>query len=92
MKNGGRLTRRQTYRNFVLGTLSMVSFVISRNYGAFIDFSGTSGLLHISEIRNAFVKDINTFLKIGQSVKVKIIDIDAAKGRIKLSMKQLKKS
>ena len=63
-----------------------------KEYGAFIDFSGTSGLLHISEIRNAFVKDINTFLKIGQSVKVKIIDIDAAKGRIKLSMKQLKKS
>ena len=63
-----------------------------KEYGAFIDFSGTSGLLHISEIRNAFVKDINTFLKIGQSVKVKIIDIDAAKGRIKLSMKQLKKT
>lgn len=63
-----------------------------KEYGAFIDFSGTSGLLHISEISNAFVKDINTFLKIGQRVEVKIIDIDAAKGRIKLSMKQLKKS
>ena len=61
-----------------------------KKYGAFIDFSGTSGLLHISEISNAFVKDINTFLKIGQSVEVKIIRIDAAKG-ISLSMKQLKK-
>ena len=62
-----------------------------KEFGAFIDFSGTSGLLHISEISNAFVKDINTFLKIGQRVEVKIIDIDAAKG-ITLSMKQLKKS
>ena len=70
----------------------MVSFVISRNYGAFIDFSGTSWLLHISEISNVFIKDINTFLKIGQRVEAKIIGIDAAKGRIKLSMKQLKKS
>ena len=60
--------------------------------GAFIDFSGTSGLLHISEISNVFIKDINTFLKIGQRVEAKIIGIDAAKGRIKLSMKQLKKS
>lgn len=72
----------------------IVNGVVSniKEYGAFIDFSGTSGLLHISEISNVFIKDINTFLKIGQSVKVKIIDIDAAKGRIKLSMKQLKKS
>lgn len=72
----------------------IVNGVVSniKEYGAFIDFSGTSGLLHISEISNVFIKDINTFLKIGESVEVKIIDIDAAKGRIKLSMKQLKKS
>ena len=62
-----------------------------KEYGAFIDFSGTSGFLHISEISNVFIKDINTFLKIGQRVEAKIIGIDAAKGRIKLSMKQLKK-
>ena len=72
----------------------IVNGVVSniKEYGAFIDFSGTSGLLHISEISNVFIKDINTFLKIGQSVEVKIIGIDAAKGRISLSMKQLKKS
>ena len=71
----------------------IVNGVVSniKEYGAFIDFSGTSGLLHISEISNVFIKDIKTFLKIGQSVEVKIIDIDAA-GRIKLSMKQLRKS
>lgn len=63
-----------------------------KEYGAFIDFAGTSGLLHISEISNVFIKDINAFLKIGQRVEAKIIGIDAAKGRIKLSMKQLKKS
>lgn len=72
----------------------IVNGVVSniKEYGAFIDFSGTSGLLHISEISNVFIKDINTFLKIGQSVEVKIIHIDAAKGRIKLSMKQLNKA
>ena len=63
-----------------------------KEYGAFIDFAGTSGLLHISEISNVFIKDINAFLKIGQSVEVKIIGIDAAKGHISLSMKQLKSS
>ena len=63
-----------------------------KEYGAFIDFAGTSGLLHISEISNVFIKDINAFLKIGQSVEVKIIGIDVAKGRISLSMKQLKNS
>lgn len=62
-----------------------------KEYGAFIDFSGTSGLLHISEISNTFVRDINQFLKVGQCVSAKIISIDGAKGRISLSMKQLKK-
>ena len=61
-----------------------------KEYGAFIDFAGTSGLLHISEISNMFVKDINQFLKVGQHVSVKIVGIDNANGRISLSMKQLK--
>ena len=60
-----------------------------KEYGAFIDFSGTSGLLHISEIRNGFVRDINEFLKVGQRVEVKIVDIDTVRGRISLSRKQL---
>ena len=44
-------------------------------------------MVHISEISNSYVSDINEFLKDGQEVRVKIIGIDE-KGRINLSIKK----
>ncbi len=58
-------------------------------FGAFVDLSeGKNGMIHISEVANGFVKDINDFLKVGQLVKVKVCSIDE-KGRISLSLKQV---
>ncbi len=57
-------------------------------FGAFVDLgNGKSGMVHISEISNSFVNDINDFLKIGDSVKVKILSI-AEDGKIALSIKK----
>lgn len=59
-------------------------------FGAFVDVSpGISGLVHVSEMADEFVKDPNTIVKEGQEVDVKIIGIDE-KGRVKMSMKQVK--
>ena len=49
---------------------------------------GKDGLLHISEIANYRINNINDVLKVGQSVKVKVIEADD-KGRLRLSMKAL---
>lgn len=58
-------------------------------YGAFVDVSAAiSGLVHVSEMTNEFVKDPSTIVKEGQSVKVKVVGIDN-EGRIKLSMKNI---
>jgi len=58
------------------------------NFGAFVDLSdGKTGLIHISEIAEEYVKDINDFLKINDKVKVKVISVDP-KGKIGLSIKQ----
>lgn len=58
------------------------------NFGAFVELEGgKSGLVHISEISNAFVKDIKDHLKEGETVKVKIISIDE-KGKLGLSIKR----
>lgn len=58
------------------------------NFGAFIRFSdGKTGLVHISEVAEEYVKDIKAHLKEDQSVKVKVISIDA-KGKIGLSIKK----
>ena len=59
-------------------------------YGAFVALDGeTQGLVHISEITYGFVKDINEFLKVGQEVKVKVLEVDEAAGKISLSIRAL---
>lgn len=58
------------------------------NFGAFIELpGGETGLVHISEIAEVYVKDVNDFLKANDKVTVKVISVDP-KGKIGLSMKQ----
>ncbi len=57
-------------------------------YGAFVEIEGAgTGMVHISEIANTFVKDVNEYLKEGQTVKVKVLTIDE-NGKIGLSIKK----
>lgn len=60
-------------------------------FGAFIKLApGVEGLLHVSEISDSFVKDVNEHLKEGQTVEVKVLAIDPV-GKMKLSLKAAKK-
>ena len=57
-------------------------------YGIFVNLDNFySGLIHISEVSDDFVKDINTYGEVGETIYVKIIDIDEATNHIKLSIK-----
>lgn len=57
-------------------------------FGAFVQLpEGKSGLVHISEIANAFVSDVNEFVQVGQSVKVRVLNI-SEDGKINLSIKR----
>jgi polyribonucleotide nucleotidyltransferase len=59
------------------------------DFGAFITIlPGKDGLLHISQIANERVENVGDYLKEGQEVQVKVLDVDQ-RGRIKLSMKEL---
>lgn len=69
--------------NIVEGKVSGIT-----NFGAFIQLpEGKTGLVHISEVAEEYVKDINTHLKANQSVKVKVISVDN-NGKISLSIKK----
>ncbi|MFF2484459.1 S1 domain-containing RNA-binding protein [Paenibacillus sp. NPDC058071] len=58
------------------------------HFGAFVDLSGgVTGLVHISEIADNYVKDVKDHLKIDDIVKVKVINVDKD-GKIGLSIKQ----
>ncbi len=60
-----------------------------KSFGAFVALpEGKNGLVHISEVSNAYVEDINTVLKEGETVKVKVLSV-AEDGKIALSIKRL---
>lgn len=57
-------------------------------FGAFVEVEGNiTGMVHISEVSNTFVNDINEVLSKGQAVKVKVIKIDES-GKIGMSIKR----
>jgi len=61
-------------------------------YGAFIDIGGVSGLLHISEISHDHIETPHSVFNVGDEIKVMVIDLDAERGRISLSTKQLEET
>jgi len=59
-----------------------------KEYGAFVELeAGLDGLVHISEIANKRVENVFDELKVGETVNVKIMEIDPDKRRISLSIK-----
>ena len=60
------------------------------DFGAFVDIGvHQDGLVHISQICNRYIKHPTDVLQVGDVVKVKILDVDAAKNKISLTMKEL---
>ena len=58
-------------------------------FGAFVALpDGKSGLVHISEVANAFVADVSEHVQMGQTVKVKVLSI-SPEGKINLSIKAI---
>ncbi|MGP4073767.1 S1 domain-containing RNA-binding protein [Piscibacillus sp. B03] len=58
------------------------------NFGAFVELpDGSTGLVHISEVANKFVKDINEHLSVGDEVDVKVLNVEDD-GKIGLSIKK----
>ena len=59
------------------------------NFGAFVDIGvHQDGLVHISQIADTYVKDPNQFVKVGDVVKVTVLDVDVELKRVSLSMKK----
>lgn len=85
-KKWARFERMATLPRLHVG--DVVSGVVRsiKDYGAFIDFDNTSGLLHISEISDSFIKDIRKVLSVGQQISARVISIE--NGKIGLSTRK----
>ena len=59
-------------------------------YGAFVRFDDdVTGLIHISELSKGFVRNVDHFVKLGEYVMVKVIDVDKKNKQLRLSFKDL---
>jgi small subunit ribosomal protein S1 len=59
-------------------------------YGAFVDIGATrDGLVHVSEITSDYIQDPKEYLKAGDEVQVKVLNVDHKRRRIELSVKAL---
>jgi small subunit ribosomal protein S1 len=84
---------RKEVREQILGRLqpgAVVEGKISNivDFGAFVDLDGIDGLIHISELSWSHVNHPSEVLEIGQTVNVKVLDVDRDRQRISLGLKQ----
>ena len=76
-------------REFEVGQIYYGTVTRTTTFGAFVDIGGgKEGLVHISKISKERVKNVDEYVKIGDKVPVKVIEIDD-QGRINLTMKDL---
>ena len=75
-----------------IGTIYEGAITRIMNFGAFCEiFPGKEGLIHVSELADRFVKNVEDIVKVGDKVRVKLINIDDM-GRVNLSIKQASQS
>ena len=77
-------------REIEIGGIYYGAVTRTTSYGAFVDLgNGKEGLLHISKIAKEHIRRVEDYLKIGEKVTVKVIEIDP-QGRINLSLNELR--
>lgn len=79
---------QEMMKEYEVGEIVEGEIIKTLDFGAIVDLGGGhDGMIHISEFKEGFVKDINSVAKVGDKVKAKVIS--AEKGKIGLSIKQV---
>ncbi|MBW4537704.1 MAG: S1 RNA-binding domain-containing protein [Myxacorys chilensis ATA2-1-KO14] len=81
--------RAQNFSQLEAGQLIEGKVASLKPFGAFVEFDGTTGLLHINQISQKFIPSLPALLEVGQPIKAMIVDLDEGRGRISLSTKVL---
>ena len=75
---------------YKLNDLVIGEVINVKPYAVFLTFEdGSQGLLHISEISNSYIRDIEKYAAKGDKIKVKIVSIDENNGFMRVSLKQV---
>ncbi|WP_054676076.1 30S ribosomal protein S1 [Lacticaseibacillus sharpeae] len=79
--------RKEIFAKLAVGDVLEGKVARLTNFGAFVDLGGVDGLVHVSQISFDRVDKPSDVLKVGQEVKVKVLNLDEEKNRISLSIK-----
>jgi small subunit ribosomal protein S1 len=82
-------TRTANFSQLELGQLVTGTIVGIKQFGAFVEFNGNTGLIYIKQISQNRVEACEKLLTIGQEIKAMIIDLDEGNGKISLSTRVL---
>lgn len=75
---------------FEIGQLVIGKVIKVKPFALFMEFEGgVEGLLHISEISDSYIRDIEKFGSKGDEIKVKIVSIDETNGFLRVSLKKV---
>lgn len=75
-----------------VGELLIGEVIKVKPYALFLKFDeGSQGLLHISEISNTYIRDIERFGAVGDKMRVKVLEVDPKNGYLRVSLKQVER-
>ena len=76
--------------DYVAGSIVKGQVTGIEKYGAFVSVDDSyTGLIHISEVSNEFVNDINNFFEIGEIIYCEVLEVDEKNFQLKLSIKNI---
>lgn len=81
--------RAANFHQLAVGQIVAGKVTSLKPFGAFVEFEGSTGLLHINQISKNYIESLSALLQVGQSIKAMIVDLDEGRGRISLSTKVL---
>jgi small subunit ribosomal protein S1 len=84
-------SRSQAMSTLEIGQLISGKVASLKPYGAFVNFEGVTGLLHINQISKNYVDSLPNLLQVGQDIQAIVVSLDESRGRISLSTKVLEK-
>ena len=74
-------------KTFRIGDIVTAKVTGVQNYGVFLELDeDTQGLIHISECKHGYMDNVHDFVKVGQEVTAKVIDVDEFSNKISLSL------
>ncbi len=82
-------TRSASFSTLELGQLVSGKVTGIKPFGVFVDLEGINALLHIKQVSQKFIENLEKIFQVGQQIKAVILDLDEGKGRVALSTRVL---